>query len=68
MEASVWTQLCDQQPSVEKINHPLVTRENMLKQLFEKGNYSSKYIKKSVFSNPSYSKLPVRSPGFEDDL
>ena len=68
MEASVWTQLCDQQPNVEKINHPLVTRENMLKQLFQKGNYSSKYIKKSVFSNPSYSKLPVRSPGFEEDL
>ena len=68
MEASVWTQLCDQQPNVSKINHPLVTRENMLKQLFEKGNYSSKYIKKSVFSNPSYSKLPVRSPGFEEDL
>jgi len=68
MEASVWTQLCDQQPNVEKINHPLVTRENMLKQLFQKGNYSSKYIKKSVFSNPSYSKLPIRSPGFEEDL
>ncbi len=68
MEASVWTQLCDQQPNVSKINHPLVTRENMLKQLFEKGDYSSKYIKKSVFSNPSYSKLPIRSPGFEEDL
>ena len=68
MEASVWIQLCDQQPNVEKINHPLVTRENMLKQLFEKGDYTSRYIKKSVFSNPGYSKLPVRSPGFEEDL
>jgi len=68
MEAAAWTQFCDQQPNVSKINHPLVTRENMLKQLFEKGNYTNKYIKKSVFSNPSYSKLPVRSPGFEDDL
>lgn len=68
MEASVWTQLCDKQPMVEEITHPPVTRENLLKKLLEKGNYTNKYIKKSVFSNPSYSQLPVRSPGFEDDL
>ena len=68
MEASVWTQLCDKNPEVLDIAHPLVTRENLLKKLLEKGNYSNKYIKKSVFSNPSYSNLPVRSPGFEDDI
>lgn len=67
MEASVWTQLCDRYPDVEDIAHPLVTRENLLKKLLEKGEYSNKYIKKSVFTNPSYSKLPVRSPGFESD-
>lgn len=68
MEASVWTQLCDKNPNLNDIAHPLVTRENLLKKLLEKGNYSDKYIKKSVFSNPSYSSLPVRSPGFEGDL
>ena len=68
MEASVWTQMCDKNPEIEEITHPLVTRENMLKKLLEKGNYSNKYIKKSVFSNPSYSNLPVRSPGFEEDI
>ncbi|MGN0015171.1 MAG: hypothetical protein ACI37T_07105, partial [Candidatus Gastranaerophilaceae bacterium] len=68
MEASVWTQLCDKYPNLNDIAHPLVTRENLLKKLLEKGNYSDKYIKKSVFSNPSYSSLPVRSPGFEGNL
>lgn len=68
MEASVWTQLCDKDKNVGDITHPLVARENILKKLLEKGNYTNKYIKKSVFSNPSYSKLPVRSPGFEDDI
>ncbi len=68
MEASVWAQLCDKQKNLDEITHPLVTRENLLKKLLEKGNYTNKYIKKSVFSNPSYSKLPARSPGFEDDI
>lgn len=68
MEASVWAQLCDKFPEVSDITHPLVTRENLLKKLLEKGNYSNKYIKKSVFSNPSYSNLPVRSPGFENEI
>jgi len=68
MEASVWTQLCDKNPSVSEISHPLVVRENLLKKLLEKGDYTNKYIKKSVFSNPSYANLPVRSPGFEDDI
>lgn len=68
MEAFVWTQICDKQPQLEEITHPLVTRENILKKLLEKGEYTNKYIKKSVFSNPSYSTLPVRSPGFEDEI
>ncbi len=68
MEAFVWTQMCDKYPNLEEITHPLVTRENILKKLLEKGEYTNKYIKKSVFSNPSYSTLPVRSPGFEDEI
>ncbi len=68
MEAFVWTQICDKQPHLEEITHPLVTRENILKKLLEKGEYTNKYIKKSVFSNPSYSNLPVRSPGFEGEI
>lgn len=68
MEAFVWTQMCDKYPNLEEITHPLVTRENILKKLLEKGEYTNKYIKKSVFSNPSYSSLPVRSPGFEDEI
>lgn len=68
MEAFVWTQMCDKYPNLEEVTHPLVTRENILKKLLEKGEYTNKYIKKSVFSNPSYSTLPVRSPGFEDEI
>jgi hypothetical protein len=68
MEAFVWTQMCDKNPNIEEITHPLVTRENILKKLLEKGEFTNKYIKKSVFSNPSYSSLPVRSPGFEDEI
>lgn len=68
MEASVWTQLCDKNPAVSEVSHPLTVRENLLKKLLEKGDYTNKYIKKSVFSNPSYANLPVRSPGFEDDI
>lgn len=67
MEASVWSQLSEADPVVATKNHPLVTRENMLKQLFEKGNYTDKYIRKTVFSNPGYQNLPIRSPGFEDE-
>lgn len=66
MEAAVWTQLTEKNPSLQNQASPLVTRENMLKQLFEKGNYTNKYIKKAVFSNVGYRTLPTRSPGFED--
>lgn len=67
LEAAVWTQLSDKYPKECDSFHPLAVRENTLKKLFIKGNYTSKYIRKTVFSNPGYSNLPSRSPGFEDD-
>ena len=67
LEAAVWTQLSDKFPKECDSMHPLAVRENTLKKLFVKGNYSSKYIRKTVFSNPGYANLPSRSPGFEDD-
>lgn len=67
MEAAVWTKLSEQNPKFNDSMHPLVIRENTLKKLFIKGNYSSKYIRKTVFANPGYANLPSRSPGFEDD-
>lgn len=67
MEASVWTQLVERNPELAKSRHPLVVRENTLRDLFIKGNYSDKYIRKTVFSNPGYQNLPIRSPGFEDE-
>ena len=67
LEAAVWTQLSDKYPKECDSMHPLAVRENTLKKLFIKGDYSSKYIRKTVFSNPGYANLPSRSPGFEDD-
>ena len=67
MEAAVWTQLSEKYPQYNNSTHPLAVRENTLKKLFIKGNYTSKYIRKTVVSNPGYSNLPSRSPGFEDD-
>ena len=67
MEASVWCEILTAYPESEQDNlHPLVVRENTLKKLFEKGNYSNKYIKKTVHSNKGYQNLPATSPGFED--
>lgn len=67
MEASVWCEILTAYPESEQDNlHPLVVRENTLKKLFEKGNYSNKYIKKTVHSNQGYQNLPATSPGFED--
>ena len=68
MEAAVWTQLSEDYPQQANSNHPLVIREDMLKKLFVKGNYTDKYIRKTVVSNPGYNNLPSRSPGFEDRL
>ena len=67
LEAAVWTQLSEKNPKYSDSLHPLVVRENTLKKLFVKGNYTNKYIKKTVYSNPGYANLPSRSPGFEDD-
>lgn len=66
MEASVWYEIVKLFPESNDQLHPLVNRENQLKQLFERGNYSNKYIKKSVMSNKGYANLPSTSPGFED--
>ncbi len=65
MEAAVWTELCELHPEFESTLQPLVKREDTLKKLFEKGNYTNKYIKKAVFSNSGYQNLPETSPGFE---
>ena len=67
LEAATWMKLLEKNPSAANNPSPLVTRENMLKKLFEKGDYTNKYIKKAVYTNPGYDKLPTRSPGFEDE-
>jgi len=66
-EASIFTKLIQKNSSLIEVHHPLVTRENTLRKLFVKGNYSSEYIRKAVKSNKGYASLPSRSPGFEDD-
>ncbi len=65
MEAAVWCELLKQYPDYKISPTSLVQRENTLKKLFERGNYTNTYIKKSVYSNPGYQKLPESSPGFE---
>jgi hypothetical protein len=66
MEAAVWTEIVRIYPESNDENHPLVNRENTLKKLFERGDYTNKYIKKTVHSNDGYKNLPATSPGFED--
>lgn len=65
MEAAVWCDLLKHYPNYELSPCSLVQRENTLKRIFERGNYTSKYIKKTVYSNPGYQNLPESSPGFE---
>lgn len=65
MEATVWTEILKQYPESNDLESSLVTRENILKQLLEKGNYTNKYIRKTVFANNGYKNLPLTSPGFE---
>lgn len=65
MEAAVWCELVRLYPDYELNMQSLVQRENTLKRLFEKGDYTNKYIKKTVYSNPGYQNLPESSPGFE---
>ena len=65
MEATVWTEILKMYPESNDLESSLVTRENILKQLLEKGNYTNKYIRKTVFANNGYKNLPLTSPGFE---
>lgn len=64
MEATVWAELVKLHPEANDLESALVARENVLKQLLEKGAYSDKYIKKTVYSNPGYKNLPLTSPGY----
>lgn len=65
MEAAVWCELLKLYPDYQISPDSLVQRENTLKKLFERGNYTNIYIKKSVYSNAGYQNLPESSPGFE---
>ena len=67
MEAVVWSEILKKYPESNNLESSLVTRENILKQLLEKGNYTNKYIKKTVYANNGYKNLPLTSPGFEAD-
>lgn len=64
MEATVWSEIVNRFPESNNIESSLVTRENILKQLLDKGNNTNKYIKKTVYANPGYKDLPLTSPGF----
>ena len=64
MEANVWCEMLKRFPESNDLESPLVMRENILKQLLEKGNYTNKYIKKTVYANEGYKNLPLTSPGF----
>ena len=65
MEAFVWNDILKLYPESNQEQYPLVVRENTLKRLLEKGNYTNKYIKKAVLSNSGYKNLPSYSPGFD---
>lgn len=65
LEATVWNEILKKYPESNNLESSLVTRENILKQLLEKGNYTNKYIKKTVYANQGYKDLPLTSPGFE---
>lgn len=65
MEAAVWSELLEIYPEQNDRQHPLLQRENTLKQLFKKGSYTDKYIRKTVYANKGYQNLPQTSPGFE---
>ena len=65
MEAIVWTEILKRYPESNDLESSLVTREHILNQLLEKGDYTNKYIKKTVYANNGYKNLPLSSPGFE---
>ena len=64
MEANVWVEMLKRYPESNDKESSLVARENVLKQLLEKGNGTNKYIKKTVYSNQGYKNLPITSPGY----
>ena len=66
MEAVVWDEMIKRYPMSNDLDSPLVTRENVLRQLLQKGNYTNKYIKKTVYANQGYKELPITSPGFDN--
>jgi len=66
MEAVVWNDILKTYPESNQESSDLVKRENTLKRLLEKGDYTNKYIKKAVLSNSGYKNLPSYSPGFND--
>ena len=66
LEAAVWTEIVAAHPYSNDELHPLVNRMNTLKKLFERGDYTNRYIKKTVYTNEGYKNLPATSPGFED--
>ena len=65
MEAAVWSELLEIYPEQNDRHHPLLQRENTLRQLFKKGGYTDRYIRKTVYANKGYQNLPQTSPGFE---
>ena len=64
MEANVWCEMLKRFPESNDLESPLVMRENVLKQLLEKGHFTNKYRKKTVYANEGYKNLPLTSPGF----
>ena len=66
MEATVWCEMLKRYPESNNLESALVTRENILKQLLEKGNNTNKYIKKTVYANQGYKNLPLTSPGYSE--
>ena len=67
MEGTVWCEMLKRFPESNNVDSALVTRENIIKQLLEKGNFTNKYIKKTVYANKGYKNLPLSSPGFIPD-
>ena len=65
MEAVVWNDIVKLYPESNQEEHALVKRENTLKKLLEKGNYTNRYIKKALLQNEGYKNLPSYSPGFD---
>ena len=59
MEAVVWTEILKMFPESNNLESALVTRENILKQLLEKGNHTNKYIKKTVYANEGLSLIHI---------